>query len=179
MDWSGVHDTYTYCPSHSTLIFSLMHEWVKTHTPPYIAKDSRCLCKFIHCEGESTINFIITSKWFFLDKSPLEIESKTPNESSNAKLEWIGPQSCSGTIFYWGPFIHNRWVYIDSTIPHHCCMCPPCLCDHLFDCSLRNATNEWREDCECSLGNRMWWHMCALCWVGERICGTHVKLRWV
>ena len=39
-----------------------------------VARDSWCLRKLIHCEGENAVNRIITCKWLFSDGLTLEIE---------------------------------------------------------------------------------------------------------
>ena len=67
-------------------------------TPVQPARDLWFLHKFIHCEGENTVNYIIT----------LEIDPETLNYSSDIKLEYISPQSCRGILLL--EPLHPRWM---------------------------------------------------------------------
>lgn len=80
------------------------------------AKDSWCLHKLIHCGGENSVDYIITSECQFLEclTSKVVLETRNNILVSNWNESTLNHVGC---CFYWNLFIHDGWVYTDATNP--------------------------------------------------------------
>lgn len=81
-----------------------------------LIRDSRCLRKRIHCEGENAMNYIVACKWLFLDGLTPEIEAETRISLVQSNWNEVALNFLVDFfLFHWSPFVHNGWVYVDVT----------------------------------------------------------------